>query len=81
DGLDSCYLCGKRTEFIGSCVAEKNEDSVDWLMGKLPKGRTRIFCFGLCGECFNLPNKEELIGRKLESDTSMQTGYSVKIEK
>lgn len=80
--MDSCYLCGdKDVRFTGTCVAEQNNDSVDWLMGKLPKGKTRVFCFHLCGNCFNLPNKEKLIEERIESDTKMQTGYSVKVKK
>ena len=77
--MDRCYLCGKnKIEFVGSFVANKNDDSVDWLMGKIRKGKTRVFCFGLCGECFRLPDKEKLIEKKIESDTKMEIGYSVK---
>lgn len=76
--MDKCYLCGGKVEFVGSCVAEENNDSVDWLMGKVKKGKTRVFCFGLCGECFNLPNKERLIEKKIESGTKVEIGYSMK---
>lgn len=80
--MDSCYLCGNmNVKFIGYCIANKNEDSVDWLMGKRKNGKTRVFCFGLCGECFNLPNKEKLVEKKIESDAKMRTGYSVKVKK
>ncbi|MBA7517441.1 hypothetical protein ES705_09495 [subsurface metagenome] len=80
--MDRCYLCGKnKVEFIGSCVTNENDGSVDWLMGKLQKGKTRVFCFSLCEECFSLPNKEELIGNKIESDIAMRTGYSVEVIK
>jgi len=81
DSLNSCYLCGKEAKFAGTCVANKNDDSVDWLMGKVKAGKTRVFCFGLCGECFNLPNKEELVGGRIASDTKLKTGYSVEIKK
>lgn len=78
--MDSCYLCGDRNVmFTGTCEANENDDSVDWLMGKLPKGKKRIFCYHLCEKCFKLANKEELIEEKLESDAKMQTGYRIKV--
>ncbi|MBA7584227.1 hypothetical protein ES708_26180 [subsurface metagenome] len=50
-------------------------------MGKVKAGKTRVFCFRLCGNCFNLPNKEGLIEERIESDLKLQTGYSVKVKK
>ncbi|MBA7521370.1 hypothetical protein ES705_13477 [subsurface metagenome] len=79
--MDSCYLCGSSdVKFIGSCAAKQNDDSVDWLMGKVKAGKTRVFCFRLCENCFDLPNKEKLIEEKIESDLKLQTGYSVKVK-
>jgi len=80
--MDSCYLCGKKEiEFIGCYVSNKNDDSVDWLLGKLKKGKTRTFWYGLCGECFNLLDREKLVEDKIESDIKLKRGYSVKFKK
>ena len=78
----SCYLCGSpEVKFEGHFVADKDDDSVDWLMGKVAKGKIRVSVVYLCGRCFNLPNKEELIVERMESDIKLKTGYSMKIKK
>jgi len=80
--MDSCYLCGsKEVVVIGCYVANKNDKRADFLMGKVKAGKTRTFWYGLCGECFNLLDREKLIEDKIESDTKIQTGYSVKVKK
>ena len=80
--MDSCYLCGSSdVKFEGYFVADKDDDSVNWLMGKVKAGKKRVFVVHLCGRCFNLHNKETLILKVIESDVKMRTGYSVEVKK
>lgn len=78
----SCYLCGSSdVKFGGAFEAnKKNVDSVNWLTGKLAKGKMRIFVFYLCSRCYNLPDKEKLIEEKILSDAKLRSGYSVKVK-
>lgn len=78
----NCYLCGSSdVKFEGYFVADKDDDSVDWLMGRRPKGKKRVFVVYLCGRCFSLPNKEELILKVIEGNVRLKTGYAMKIER
>jgi hypothetical protein len=78
----SCYLCGSsNVKFGGAFEAnEKNTDSVDWLMGKLQKGKSRVFVFYLCSKCYNLPGKEGLIEEKILKDAKERTGAILKVK-
>ncbi|MBA7528491.1 hypothetical protein ES705_20678 [subsurface metagenome] len=78
----SCYLCSSSdVKFEGYFVADKDDDSVDWLMGKRPKGKKRVFVVYLCEECFSLPNKKELILKEIEGNVKLKNGYAMKIER
>lgn len=75
--MDSCYLCGSRKVKYTVYGVGDNSD-LDWLMGGLKEGKTRVTIFSLCQGCFRLPDKERLIEEKMESDAKMRRGYSVK---
>ena len=81
DGLDSCYLCGKDVVVIGCYVANKNDKSADFLMGKVEAGKTRTYWYGLCQKCFSLPNKLKLVEEKIEGGVRIKRGFSVEIKK
>jgi len=78
----SCYLCGSSdVEFGGAFEAnKKNADSVNWLVGELPKGKMRVFVFYLCSGCYNLPDKEKLIEEKILRDAKERTGAILKVK-
>ncbi|MBA7564363.1 hypothetical protein ES695_00535 [Candidatus Atribacteria bacterium 1244-E10-H5-B2] len=77
--ISECFLCGdKEIITIGCFIPHDPENRVDWLMGKLPKGKMRTAWYGLCKKCFNLPNKEKLIEEKIENNAKLKTGYSIK---
>ena len=78
----SCYLCGSSdVKFGGAFEAnKKNADSVDWLMGKIQKGKTRVFVYYLCSKCYNLTNKEKLIEEKILGDAKERTGAILKVK-
>jgi len=79
--MDRCFLCGKEEAKFSDCFVP-SVDYADWLMGKSPKGETNILFiwFGLCDECFNLRNREGLVGKKIESD-ARRAGYKGKFGK
>lgn len=66
NNIEHCYLCGKEEIItIGCFVPHKPKN---WLLGIPPPGKTRTFWYGLCEKCFNLPNKEELVEKKMKSE-------------
>ena len=79
DGLNKCYLCGEETKFIGCYIAKENDDSADFLMGKVKEGSTRTYWYGLCQKCFDLPNKEGLVEKMIEDSMRLKKGFSVEV--
>ena len=66
DNVKCCYLCGKEEiKVLGCCVPD---DPTKWISGKPAPGKTRTFWYGLCEECFKLPDKAELVEKKIASE-------------
>ncbi|MBA7585628.1 hypothetical protein ES708_27614 [subsurface metagenome] len=66
DDVKCCYLCGKEEIEVLGCFVP--DDPAEWTPGKPAPGKTRTLWYGLCGECFKLPNKAELVEKKIASE-------------
>ena len=65
DKIRHCYLCGKEEVNVLGCFVP--DDPTKWISGKPAPGKTRSFWYGLCEECFKLPDKAELVEKKIAS--------------
>ena len=66
NNIKFCYLCGvEEIKFLGCFVPDY---PTKWTPGKPASGKTRTFWYGLCEKCFKLPNKAELVEKKMESE-------------
>ena len=66
NNVKCCFLCGEdKIEVLGCFVPN---DPTKWISGKPAPGKTRTFWYGLCGECFRLPDKAKLVEKKMESE-------------
>ena len=66
NNVKCCYLCGEeKIKALGCFVPD---DPTKWISGKPAPGKTRTFWYGLCEECFILPDKAELVERKMASE-------------
>jgi len=66
NNIKYCYLCEKEgIKFVG-CFAP--DDPTKLILGEPAPGKIRTYWYGLCEECFKLPDKAELVEKKMESE-------------
>lgn len=66
NNIKYCYLCGKEEiKVFGCCIPN---DPANWLLGEPAPGKARTYWYGLCEECFKLPDKARLVEKKMESE-------------
>jgi len=68
DNVKCCYLCEKEEIEVMGCFVPDDPEEWEWISGKPALGKTRTYWYGLCEECFKLPDKAELVEKKIASE-------------
>jgi hypothetical protein len=69
-GQNACLLCSDTAVYLG-CFIPKSEPE-RYLAVKLTAGKVRTLWYGLCGSCFELPDKAGRVEDVLEAAATQE---------
>jgi hypothetical protein len=67
--VDRCMLCDEAPAYLGIFVAG-NSHAERYIAAKAKPGKSRGIYYGLCSECFALPDKAQRVEGALESSAT-----------
>jgi hypothetical protein len=67
--VDRCMLCDEPPAYLGIFVADDSE-AERYIAAKAKPGKSRGIFYGLCSECFALPDKAQRVEDALETSAT-----------
>ena len=68
--VNRCMLCDERPVYLGIFVIANDSEAERYIPAKAKPGKSRQILYGLCSECFALPDKAQRVEDALEASAT-----------